>query len=100
MHSLIAVGGLLTAAPSPNESQFCKAMTWECVFCVWSGGDRNGGSGVLDVRSTTNSGSSGSAVYESARAVDEYLQVFAHLLCLCLRIMANVLASLFACLQS
>lgn len=35
---------------------------------------RNEGSGVLDVRSTTNSGSSGSAVYESARAVDEYLQ--------------------------
>ena len=30
---------------------------------------------MLEVRSTTNSGSSGSAVYESARAVDEYLQV-------------------------
>lgn len=30
--------------------------------------------GGLGVRSTTNSGSGGSAVYESARAVDEYLQ--------------------------
>jgi len=35
---------------------------------------RAGGNGMLAVRSTTNSGSGGSAVYESARAVDEYLQ--------------------------
>jgi len=59
--------------PCSSHHVVCMCV---CVLCVVYVVGRDGD--ALGVRSTTNSGSGGSAVYESARAVDEYLQVCLH----------------------